>query len=123
MSRADREHRLPSPCRANGSGGFCVAVNLLGRYMLANRHEFPCQTVDVSPDGMALIAPVSGREGERVVAYVDQIGRVAGVITQVFDNGFVLNFAAPARKREKLAAQLAQLAARDIGDAPERRDG
>ena len=37
-----------------------VRVNLLGRYMLADRREFPCQVVNMSPGGMALIAPVSG---------------------------------------------------------------
>ena len=48
-----------------------VRVNLLGRYMLADRREFPCQVINMSPGGMALIAPVSGQAGERVIAYVD----------------------------------------------------
>ena len=34
-----------------------VRVNLLGRYMLADRREFPCQVANMSPGGMALIAP------------------------------------------------------------------
>jgi hypothetical protein len=72
---------------------------------------------------MALIAPVSGYEGERVVAYVDQVGRLEGVITRVFENGFAMSFAATARKRDKLAVLLARLAKRDIIDGPEdRRD-
>ena len=41
-----------------------VRVNLLGRYMLADRREFPCQVTDMSPGGMALIAPVA-RQGGR----------------------------------------------------------
>ena len=52
-----------------------VRVNLLGRYMLPDRREFPCQVVNMSPGGMALIAPMIGHIGERVIAYVDQIGR------------------------------------------------
>ncbi|HXX07680.1 MAG TPA: PilZ domain-containing protein, partial [Pseudolabrys sp.] len=36
-----------------------VRVNLLGRYMLADRREFPCQVVNMSPGGMALIAPIA----------------------------------------------------------------
>jgi hypothetical protein len=123
MSRADRERWFPPSVGAIGSVESCLAVSLLGRYMLASRHEFPCQAVHISPDGMALIAPVSGRESEGVVAYVDQIGRVTGVIAQIFDNGFVVRFTATARKREKLAARLAQLAARDIQDRPEKRNG
>ena len=30
-----------------------VRVNLLGRYMLADRREFPCQVLDMSPGGMS----------------------------------------------------------------------
>ena len=55
-----------------------VKVNLLGRYMLADRREFPCQVVNMSPGGMALIAPVAGNPGERVIAYVDHLGRLEG---------------------------------------------
>ena len=53
-----------------------VKVVLLGRYMLADRREFPCQTIDMSPGGVALFAPVKGTAGERVVAYIDQLGRI-----------------------------------------------
>ena len=38
-----------------------VRVDLLGRYMLPDRREFPCQVVNMSPGGMALIAPVTGQ--------------------------------------------------------------
>jgi c-di-GMP-binding flagellar brake protein YcgR len=40
-----------------------VKVSLLGRYMLADRREYPCQITDMSPGGMALIAPVSANPG------------------------------------------------------------
>lgn len=86
------------------------SINWLGRYMLANRREFPCQVVDLSPEVMAVVAPVSGDAGERVIAYVDQIGRLEGIIVHVFDNGFALSITATPRKRAKLAARLAALA-------------
>jgi len=98
-----------------------VRVNLLGRYMLADRREFPCQVTDMSPGGMALIAPVTGAIGERVVAYVDNIGRLEGVITRPFQNGFAMTISATARKRDKLAAQLTWLANRHILNLPEDR--
>ena len=50
--------------RPNGLRFQRVRVNLLGRYMLADRREFPCQVSNMSPGGMALIAPVSGQPGE-----------------------------------------------------------
>ena len=55
-----------------------VRVAVLGRYMLANRQEFPCQTIDMSPGGVALVAPVRGALKERVICYIDQIGRIEG---------------------------------------------
>ena len=98
-----------------------VRVSLLGRYMLPDRREFPCQVSDMSPGGMALIVPVQGAIGERVVAYVDHLGRLEGTIARTFDNGFAMTISATARKRDKLAAQLTWLANRHILNMPEDR--
>jgi PilZ domain len=98
-----------------------VRVNLLGRYMLADRREFPCQVTDMSPGGMALIAPYAGQLGERVIAYVDHVGRLEGKVTRHFQNGFAMTIATTPRKRDKLAAQLTWLANRHILNLPEDR--
>jgi hypothetical protein len=98
-----------------------VSVNLLGRYMLANRQEYPCQVTNMSPGGMAMIAPVCGHSGERVIAYVDHVGRLEGVIARQFQNGFAMTIGATPRKRDKLAAQLTWLANRHILGLPEDR--
>jgi len=98
-----------------------VKVNLLGRYMLADRREFPCQVVNMSPGGIAVIAPVSGNPGERIIAYVDHLGRLEGHIARVFQNGFAMTISATTRKRDKLAAQLTWLANRQILSLPEDR--
>lgn len=98
-----------------------VRVNLLGRYMLADRQEYPCQVVNMSPGGMALIAPVAGNVGERVIAYVDHLGRLEGTIARQFQNGFAMTISATLRKRDKLAAQLTWLANRGILNLPEDR--
>src|SRR5713101_6618270 len=98
-----------------------VRVNLLGRYMLADRREFPCQVANMSPGGMALIAPVCGLSGQRVIAYVDHVGRLEGVIARQFENGFAMTISATMRKRDKLAAQLTWLANRHILGLPEDR--
>src|SRR5271154_4120558 len=91
-----------------------VRVNLLGRYMLEDRREFPCQVVNMSPGGMALIAPVGGEVGARVIAYVDHLGRLEGKIARQLQNGFAMTISATPRKRDKLAAQLTWLANRSI---------
>ena len=75
----------------------------------------------MSPGGMALIAPVSGHEGERVIAYIDHLGRLEGTIARLYQNGFAMTVAATLRKRDKLAAQLTWLANRHILNLPEDR--
>src|SRR3979411_1177858 len=76
-----------------------VQVDLLGRYMLADRREFPCQVINMSPGGMALIAPVAGKPGERVIAYVDHVGRLEGVVARHFDNGLGMSIRADPGER------------------------
>ena len=98
-----------------------VAVQLMGRYMLESRREFPCQTVNISPGGLALLAPVPGNLNERVVVYLDQLGRVEGTVVRHFQNGFAIAFSATVRKRDKLASQLTWLANRAVLGLPEDR--
>ena len=98
-----------------------VRVNVLGRYMLSDRNEYPCQVANMSPGGMALIVPVSGQEGERVIAYIDHLGRLEGKIARLYQNGFAMTVLATPRKRDKLAAQLTWLANRHILNLPEDR--
>lgn len=98
-----------------------VKVALLGRYMLPNRSEYPCQSVDMSVGGLLLTAPVKGRVGDRVIAYLEQIGRVEGVIVRLSADGFGMTMEATPRKREKLAAQLTWLANRSSLGLPEDR--
>lgn len=98
-----------------------VKVDLLGRYMLSNRQEYPCQVINMSPGGVAMYARGIGSVGERVVAYIDHIGRIEGKIARIIDNGFAMTIAATPRKRDRLAAQLTWLANRDILSLPEDR--
>lgn len=98
-----------------------VRVSLLGRFMLEDRHEYPCQTVDMSPGSAAIISPISGRVGERVVVYVDHVGRIDGEIIRKFDGGFAMTINATLRKRDKLAAKLTWLANRHELNLPEDR--
>ena len=98
-----------------------VKVSVLGRYMLADRREFPCQVLEMSPGDAIVIAPVAGSVGERVVAYLDLIGRVEGSIVEEAEGGFLMDIAASPRKRDKMAAQLTWLANKDLLNLPEDR--
>ncbi len=98
-----------------------VRLNLLGRFMRSNKQEYPCQLMDISVGGASLLAPCPVDEGEWVVAYLDQIGRVEGRVVRRFDCGFAMAFKATRHKREKLAAQLTWLINRDTLDMPDGR--
>jgi PilZ domain len=98
-----------------------VNVKLFGRYMLEDRTEHPCQVIDMSPGNAQLLAEFVGEPGEKVIAYIDHIGRVEGVLTRTDENGFGMTILASERKKDKLAAQLTWLANRHELDLPEDR--
>lgn len=98
-----------------------VRVSVLGRYMLADRREFPCQIIEMSPGDAHVIAPVSGRPGERIIIYLDHLGRVEGTITELMEGGFAMELVSSSRRREKMAAQLTWLANKDLLNLPEDR--
>jgi hypothetical protein len=98
-----------------------VKVVLLGRFMLENREEYPCQTLNMSPGGVAVLAPVKGKPGERIVMYLEHLGRLEGQVARQFDLGFAVQLSATRRKQDKLADQLTWLANRHELGLPEDR--
>ena len=98
-----------------------VKISVLGRYMLADRREFPCQVLAMSPGDAMVVAPVAGTVGEKVIAYLDHLGRIEGSVVSLIEGGFEMEVTASARKRDKMAAQLTWLANKDALDLPEDR--
>jgi len=98
-----------------------VRVKVYGRFMLEDRTEHPCNVIDMSPGSVAFRTDRIGEPGERVVAYLDHIGRLEGVVTRTFDDGFAMTIVASDRKRDKLAAQLTWLANKHELNLPEDR--
>lgn len=86
-----------------------VPLTLLGRFMRANKQEFPCKLIDISVGGAALMSPVTVEDGETIVVYLDQLGGLEGVVVRQFPGGFALQLSATPHKREKLAAQITWL--------------
>lgn len=88
-----------------------LRIPLHGRLMLSDRWEFDCLVVDVSPRNVFLKTDADGRRGERIIAYIDQIGRLEGRIVRVAPFGFAMELEMPAMRRDKLSLQLRRLAA------------
>jgi hypothetical protein len=98
-----------------------VNLSLLGRCMFPDARECPCQLVEISPGEACFISGVCGELGDRVIAYIDNIGRLEGNLIEVTDNGFVMSISASQRKRDKLADTLTWLANRHKHDIAEDR--
>ncbi len=90
-----------------------VQLTLAGRFMRADRNEYPCQIKDISVGGASVMSDAAAETGERIVAYFDHIGGLEGVITRTFEKGFAVQFKTSTHKREKLAAQITWLINRD----------
>jgi hypothetical protein len=98
-----------------------VVVNLQGRLMLSDSSEFDCRAIDMSPGDAQLLCTAMPQIGERIIAYIDHIGRLEGVVLKLVDHGFIISLQATERKREKLAAQLTWLANKQTLGLPEDR--
>lgn len=98
-----------------------VTVSLPGRLMLPNHDEFDCTVVDMSPGDANFQCAARPRIGERIIAYVDHLGRIEGTVAILNDGGFAIHLNATDRKREKLAAQLTWIANKHELGLPEDR--
>src|SRR5271156_6009167 len=99
-----------------------VKLRLSGQFMREDRQEFNCVTIDISPGGIALSSESPGEIDEKIVAYLNQIGRVQGVVSRRFYGGFAILMKLPLLKSEKMADQLTWLGDRQaLGLPGERR--
>jgi hypothetical protein len=98
-----------------------VKVRLAGRFMRSDRKEFDCVSIDASPGGVAFSSDAAVQPGERIVAYLNQIGRIEGKVARTFGGGFAVHMSLPLVKRDKLADQLTWLANRQSLGLPEDR--
>ena len=87
-----------------------------GRLLDHEGREHDCRTADLSPGDVRIIATTPPTVGERVVIYLDGIGRVSGKVARTCGEGEVaVIFDFSAHKREKLAEQLTLAINRDLG--------
>jgi len=98
-----------------------VVVSVPGRYMLEDKREFPCRTVDFSLFSVSLVAPVRGALGERIVVYLDYVGRLEGTIIRETTFGFAIALILSPLKRDKIADLLNWFMNREILEKADRR--
>lgn len=84
------------------------------RGLTGDGQEFQATTVDVCAGGLRINLARPMTVGENLVLYIDDIGRVEGVVARVLSEiGYAIEFRVPARKRDKIADQLTWLINRD----------
>ena len=107
-----------------------IIVNIPGRYSLAskrndrgNRRVFACRSVHMTATAITLAAPVLGPVGERVIAHVEQFGKVEGAISRVLERGFVISTQGTAADRAKVEQKLIWLEKHKNLELPDSRQG
>ncbi|WP_099866498.1 PilZ domain-containing protein [Pararhizobium haloflavum] len=98
-----------------------VSINVPGRLMCADFSEHDCVAAQMSPGDVQFLCAARPRPNERIVAYLDHLGRVEGRVASLESDGFTIELNATVRKREKLAAQLTWLANKHELGLPEDR--
>lgn len=84
------------------------------RGLTGSGEEFACNTIDVCAGGIRINLARPLEKGENLVLYIEDIGRVEGVIVRVLNEvGYAVEFRSPQRKREKIADALTWLVNKD----------
>ena len=114
----DRRHNRPIPKIVQDRRKHRrVVVSIFGRFMREDKQEYPCHIINMSAGGMAMLVPVGCDLDERIVAYLDNLGRIEGIVARVFEGGLGVRILASAAKRERIANLLTWLAnQKDLGD-------
>ncbi|WP_424360913.1 PilZ domain-containing protein [Methylocystis parvus] len=99
-----------------------VQIDFQGRYMLLkSNEEYPCRTFEISTSEVSLFAPVVAMPGEKVVLYLNELGRFTGAVLNGTETGFEMSLQLTPKKRDRLADQLTWYANRSSMDIEERR--
>ncbi len=98
-----------------------VDISLAGRYMLADRREYRCHTMDISVGGLSVRGYEKGSLGEKIILYIDEIGRIEGTIVRHIDKGFAISFSPLPAKRQRLLEKLTWLMNKEIIEGDETR--
>jgi len=96
-------------------------LSLPGRFMRADKLDYPCRLKDISIIGAAMTSSTPLIVGEHLIVYLLHLGGLEGTVVRRTEDGFAMSITATQRKREKLAAQIKRLSAQgEISEAEER---
>lgn len=76
------------------------------RFLLDDGSENSGVVSDISIGGMAITGDARPAEGSNIIAYVQDLGRLEGVVSRVNDGGFAVRLTLSAMRRDKLEERL-----------------
>jgi hypothetical protein len=81
-------------------------LNLQVRFLLQDGSENAGVVDDISVGGMNIVTKARADEGSIIIAYVEDLGRLEGVVSRVDDRGIAVRLVLSAMRREKLQERL-----------------
>lgn len=81
-------------------------LNLHVRFLLQDGTEHGGVVSDVSVGGMNVVSEAQPAEGSIVIAYVEDLGRLEGIVSRVNETGFAVRLTLSALRRDKLEERL-----------------
>jgi PilZ domain len=81
-------------------------LKLSVRFLLEDGSEHSGVVSNISVGGMAINAEARPAEGTNIIAYVQELGRLEGVVSRVDDLGFAVTLTLSALRRDKLEERL-----------------
>ena len=94
---------------------------VFGRFMLPDLSEHPCQATDLSVDGATFLTPSVPPQGQLIVAYLEEIGRVEAITGAARPGGFAIELHLKGLRLERLKQRIEWLQQRGEGDSAHNR--
>lgn len=99
-----------------------VPMKLNVRFLLDDGSEHNGIVVNISVGGMAIMCEARPAEGSNIIAYVQDLGRLEGIVSRGIEKGFAVRLTLSALRRDKLEERLGGGSAAKRGPEGRRHD-
>lgn len=77
-----------------------------GRLMVPAGSEHDCHVIDISQVGIALNCSADVQQGEKIIVYLNDLGRFEGFVIRFISEGFAIETQLPPRQRKRLVERI-----------------
>ena len=98
-----------------------IPVILFGRFMRADRSEYACRVKHITTERAEVHSDAEVAEGEHIVAYLDDLGRIEGDVVEIAEGCFTLKLTLSPAGRERLTRKIDWVQRKARGEGVEKR--